>query len=54
MRMNDKDLSKLKIEIHTKNNTNFLELAIIFDKPEFLQMLSQFRKDYGYPTAGKT
>lgn len=40
-------LSKLKIEILTKNETNFLELAIFFDKPEFLQMLPQFRKDYG-------
>ncbi len=42
-----------KIEIHTKNDTNFLELAILFDKPEFLQMLPQFRKDYGIESVVK-
>ncbi|GEM_PF-5859482 len=41
------NFTDLKIKIYTKDNTNFLELAILFDKPEFLQMLPQFRKDYG-------
>lgn len=41
------DLLDLKIGIKTEDETNFLELAIFFDKPEFLRMLSQFRKDYG-------
>lgn len=45
--MKNEDLLKIKIDIQTKNDTNFLELAIFFDKPEFLQMLPQFRKDYG-------
>ncbi|KKT47425.1 MAG: hypothetical protein UW37_C0008G0025 [Candidatus Gottesmanbacteria bacterium GW2011_GWA2_44_17] len=45
--MKIEDLSKLKIDIQTKDDTSFLELAIFFDKPEFLQMLPQFRKDYG-------
>lgn len=47
MSMKNEDLLKLKIDIQTKDNTNFLELAILFDKPEFLQMIPQFRKDYG-------
>lgn len=41
------DLLKLKIDIKTKDDTNFLELAIFFDKPEFLQLLPRLRKDYG-------
>lgn len=45
--MKIEDLLDLKIDIQTKDDTNFLELAIFFDKPEFLQMLPQFRKDYG-------
>ena len=45
--MKNEDLLNLQIEIHTKNDTNFLELSILFDKPDFLQMLPQFRKDYG-------
>lgn len=44
--MKIEDLLKLKIDIQTKDDTSFLELAILFDKPEFLQMLPQFRKDY--------
>jgi len=47
MNIKNNSLKDFKIKIHTKNNTNFLELAILFDKPEFLQMLPQFRKDYG-------
>jgi hypothetical protein len=45
--MKIEDLLKLRIDIQTKDDTSFLELAIFFDKPEFLQMLPQFRKDYG-------
>ena len=45
--MKNEDLLKLKIDIQTNNDTSFLELAIFFDKPEFLQMLPQFRRDYG-------
>lgn len=44
--MKIEDLLNLKIDIQTKDDTSFLELAILFDKPEFLQMLPQFRKDY--------
>lgn len=40
------DLLKLKIDIKTKDDTNFLELAIFFDKPEFLQLLPKLRKEY--------
>ena len=47
MRILSNDLLKLKIDIQTKGDTNFLELAIFFDKPEFLRMIPQFRKDYG-------
>lgn len=47
MKMKNDDLLKLKIDIQTKDDTNFLELAIFFDKPEFLRMIPQFRKDYG-------
>lgn len=32
MRMKNEDLLKLKIEIQTDDDTNFLELAILFDK----------------------
>ncbi len=46
MKIKDSDLLKLKVNIKTKNDTNFLELAILFDKPELLQILPQFRKEY--------
>lgn len=36
-----------RIEIHTNNNTNYLELAILLDKPEFLNLLPILRNDYG-------
>ena len=45
--MNYNDLLELKIDIQTKDDTNFLELSIFFDKLEFLKILLQFRKDYG-------
>lgn len=45
--MKNDELEKLKIDIKTKDDTNFLELAIFLDKTEFLQFLPKFRKDYG-------
>lgn len=44
MKIIDNDLLKLKIDIKEENDALFLELAIFFDKPEFLQMLPPFRK----------
>lgn len=44
--MKYEDLSKLKVGIQTKNDRNFLELAILFDKPEFLEYLPKIRKKY--------
>lgn len=45
--MKNEDLVKLKIDIQTNDDTNFLELAILLDKPKFLRLLPQLRKDYG-------
>lgn len=47
MRMTDEDLLRLKIDIQTDNDRNFLELAILFDKPEFLAYLPKIRRKYG-------
>lgn len=44
--MKYEDLSKLKIGIKTINDRNFLELAILFDKPEFLEYLPKLREKY--------
>jgi hypothetical protein len=44
--MKQSDLNKLRIEILTNNDRNFLELAILFDKPEFLEYLPKIRKKY--------
>ena len=46
MKMEYEDLARLKIDIQTKNDRNFLELAILFDKPEFLEYLPKIRKKY--------
>lgn len=46
MKMKYEDLSKVKIGIQTKNDRNFLELAILFDKPEFIEYLPKIRKKY--------
>src|SRR3972149_5409824 len=46
--MTNEDLLRLKIDIQTKNDTNFLELAILFDKPEFLEFLPKIRKKYNF------
>ena len=46
MKMKYEDLARLKIDIQTSNDKNFLELAILFDKPEFLAYLPKIRKRY--------
>lgn len=48
MSMQYVDLARLKVEIHTTNDRNFLELAILFDKPEFLAYLPKIRAKYGF------
>lgn len=48
MKMQYEDLARLKIDIHTTNDRNFLELAILFDKPEFLAYLPKIRRKYGF------
>ncbi len=47
MRMKNEDLLKLKIDIQVKDDTNFLELAILVDNPSFLELLPLLRKEYG-------
>lgn len=47
MKMKHEDLSRLKIDVQTTNDRNFLELVILFDKPEFLEYLPKIRKKYG-------
>src|SRR3989338_6127681 len=44
--MINEDLLHLKVDIQTKDDTNFLELAILLDKPEFLKLLPKLRKKY--------
>jgi len=39
-------LKNLKIDIHTKNDIFFQDLALLFDKEEFLKMLLPLRKTY--------
>lgn len=46
MSMKNEDLIRLKIGIQADNDRNFLELAILFDKPEFLQYLPKIRNKY--------
>jgi hypothetical protein len=46
MKMKYEDLSPLRIDIQTKNDKHFLELAILFDKPDFLEWLPKIRKKY--------
>jgi hypothetical protein len=45
--MKDEDLLKLRIDIRAKNNLFFQEIALLLDKPEFLQMLPALRKGLG-------
>lgn len=42
----NKNFENLKIDVKTKNDSNFLELSILLDKPEFLALLPLLRKDY--------
>lgn len=46
--MKYEDLVRLKADIQTTNDRNFLELAILFDKPEFLAYLPKIRAKYGF------
>lgn len=46
MKMKYEDLTRLKIDVQTDNDRNFLELATLFDKPEFLEYLPKIRKKY--------
>lgn len=45
--MKNDDLIKLKIEILAEDDTNFMEIATLVDKPEFLSLLPLLRKEYG-------
>jgi len=48
IRKNDKAyLQDYKIDIQAKNNLSFQEIALLLDKPDFLQMLPLLRKDLG-------
>lgn len=47
MSMEDENLLKLKIEILAEDDTNFMEIATLVDKPEFLSLLPLLRKEYG-------
>jgi hypothetical protein len=40
-------LQDLKINIQAQNDSNYQELAVFFDKPKVLDMLSNMRKTYG-------
>lgn len=43
----EKDLLDLKINIKSRIDSSYLELSILLDKPEFLDLLPQLRKEYG-------
>lgn len=45
--MINRNLLKFRIDVRAIDDTNFLELAILLDKPEFLDFLPQLRKEYG-------
>lgn len=45
--LKNKGIQQLRIDIRATDETNFLELAILLDKPEFLDLLPQLRKEYG-------
>ena len=44
--MKIEDLLKLKIDIKTRNNIAYQEMALLLDKPEFLQLLPNLRETY--------
>lgn len=47
MKKNDQAyLLDLKIDIHTKNDSHYQELALLLDKPSFLDMLPNLRERY--------
>lgn len=46
MRMIYENLLRLKIDVQTTNDRNFLELATLFDMPEFLEYLPKIRSKY--------
>jgi len=49
IKKNDKAyLQDWKIDIHSNNDIYYQELALLFDKPVFLNMLSVLRKEYGF------
>ncbi|KKQ66941.1 MAG: hypothetical protein US86_C0002G0058 [Candidatus Daviesbacteria bacterium GW2011_GWA2_38_24] len=48
MKMKYENLARLKIDVQTTNDRNFLELSILFDKPDFLEWLLKIRKKYGF------
>jgi len=48
IRKNDKAyLQDFKIDIRTKNDVYYQELALLFDKPNFLNLLPNLRQTYG-------
>lgn len=48
MSMKYEDLLRLKIDVQTNNDRNFLELAILFDKPKFLEWMPKIRDKYNF------
>lgn len=44
--MKKENLLELKIDIQVDDDKDFFELAILLDKPEFLELLPQLRKEY--------
>ncbi len=50
MKNQNEDLLELKIDIQTDNDIYYQELALLFDKPEFLNLLPVLRKTYHVTT----
>lgn len=44
--MRNEDLLKLKIDIRVNDNVTYQEIALLLDKPDFLQILSLLRETY--------
>ena len=47
MEKENENLLKLKIDIQVKDDVSFMELATLFDKEDFLNLLPLLRKEYG-------
>lgn len=47
LRTDNKDLLKLKVDVFARDDANFMEMALLVDKPDFLRLLPQIRKEYG-------